>query len=455
MPRSALPVDPHASVWHLLGAALRHWRADVRAMDLRELARLAIVDHSHLAKWERGDRPAPEDAVARIDQALTAGGQLIALREVIGELERLRTAGAQGDKQGDTVVSEDAMDKTRRILLQGLSVLGIATASQSQALETIRKALEGALPIDAYRDRSAEEWHEISVEYDLSYMSTPLWTLLPDLAADMVALQQIIQAERDASTQRALYGAGARLAAIMAGVTNSLGKARESRHWWRTARHAADSFGDRDLRVWVRGSEAISGLYQGRPLQLLLDRSEEAISIAGGAASSGLAAARAGRAQVLARLGRVEDAEDELCTLRDTFSRLPADATGESSSLFTSPIHRLHHTESYVLTCTGRLGAAEDAQDRAMAAYPVSLVRSRAQVDLHRAECLVKAGDVADGVEHARKVVDVLPHEHRTRLVLAMAESVAQAVPSSEAKRPAVVEYRELLALPAPSRGDR
>ncbi|GAA3844048.1 hypothetical protein GCM10022226_78870 [Sphaerisporangium flaviroseum] len=66
MSRGPDAVDGTRSPWHLLGAALRQWR-ELRGLTLHELAPMVPIDLSVLAKWERGNRRPPEDAVERLD----------------------------------------------------------------------------------------------------------------------------------------------------------------------------------------------------------------------------------------------------------------------------------------------------------------------------------------------------------------------------------------------------
>lgn len=44
-------------------------------------------------------------------------------------------------------------------------------------------------------------------------------------------------------------------------TSSRLGEYGAARRWWTTARHSADSSGDTDMKVWVRGTEAVFALY--------------------------------------------------------------------------------------------------------------------------------------------------------------------------------------------------
>lgn len=75
-------IDPARSPLHLFGAVLNHYR-EVSGTPLREVGGKVLVDYSLLARWERGVRPAPADAVHRLDTHLNAGGVLVALHAIV------------------------------------------------------------------------------------------------------------------------------------------------------------------------------------------------------------------------------------------------------------------------------------------------------------------------------------------------------------------------------------
>src|SRR5690606_18338406 len=93
----------------------------------------------------------------------------------------------------------------------------------------------------------------------------------------------------------------------------------------------------------------------------------------------------AGRAQLLAMLGRSSEARAEMRRVVDITAQLPEVKAGEDESVWAWPEHRLRHTESFVYTHIGDVRAASAAQDRAVALYPPSHARLRTQVELHRA----------------------------------------------------------------------
>jgi hypothetical protein len=106
--------------------------------------------------------------------------------------------------------------------------------------------------------------------------------------------------------------------------------------------------------------------------------------------------------------------------------------------------------ESYVYTHLGDSTRADQAQERALALYPASAWRAPAQIQLHRATCLIQDGDITGGIDHATTVVGALTREQRRDgFVQTIAQATAAAVPRRARALPSVRDYRELVALPA------
>ncbi len=82
-----------------------------------------------------------------------------------------------------------------------------------------------------------------------------------------------------------------------------------------------------------------------------------------------------------------------------------------------------------------------------MALYSADRLVSRSQIRLHRAVCLVKDGEIGEGLRQATATVEQLPIERRLRYVTAVAAKVLDAVPEREVGRPEVDELRSVLAV--------
>lgn len=388
-----------------------------RGLSLRKLAALAYCSHQRIAELERGDgRPTPELA-RNLDRALDAGGNLEA---------------AATEQGGD--------DVQRRALLRSIGLVGLASTLASA--DAVRQSLDNAL------DHDADGWQEVAAEYGLSFYTTEPAHLLRDLTEDLAALHERIAASRP-TVRGAMCRAAGQLAAIAAMSWASTGETRRARHWWRTARCAADQSGCVETRMWVRGWEVADGLYERRPVPLILERAREAAAIGGRVTSCGTAGMYAGLAQTLAVAGRRADALAALRRVAEITDRLPGAVVADEDSMFGWPEVRLRHTESFVYTALGDTVQAYAAQDRALQLYPAPLVRERAAMLLHRAACLVHDGDIDGGLRHATAVLDELPAEHRTELVHAIGRQTLAAVPEAERGRAEVADLAARVAIAA------
>ncbi len=331
----------------------------------------------------------------------------------------------------------------RRTVLGALATLGAGATLDSDLPWKVFSALAREDTVGADHDR----WNEIAWEYGYTYLSTPRTDLVAELSADIAALGQTIERTANERFRHGLRPAGTRMAVVMAMAQTDLGRFRSARHWWWLARQLADASGDRDLAVWVRGNESMIGLYQRRPLPVVVTVAEQAVAVAGRQADAGTAEAFGAKAQALALMGRADEALDALRAAEQTFDRLPSTVTGECESIYGWPRQRLHHIESFVHTHLGGTAAAYQAQQCALALYAADRVVSRSQIGLHRAVCLVKDGEIGEGLRQAATTVDRLPVERRLRYVTTIADRVLDAVPERERGRPEMDELRSVLAV--------
>jgi hypothetical protein len=268
--------------------------------------------------------------------------------------------------------------------------------------------------------------------------------MLSDLAADLVAITAVMR-RTDGPAQQGLGEAAGRIAGLMAMVCTDLGYGREARQTWRTARRLTDGSGSLSARLWVRGNEAVLGLYARRPVDFVLGLAAQGLELADGAATGGSAMLASAQAQGLALLGRKPEAIESLHRVEDLYARLPAELTGMASA-FGQPLTRWWHTQSFVHSHAGRTADAYSAQNTALKAYAAASGVGRAQVALHRAACLVRDGSVDEGLSHATATLDGVPAYARGRFVGTVAESVLATVPASEHRRPSVRDYQHAVA---------
>ncbi len=331
----------------------------------------------------------------------------------------------------------------RRAFLLNVAILAeLGKSDPIAALEVIRHGL--GRPFPDRRSADVSEWNEIAFEYGEIYAATAPAQLLKSLVIDFAMLQDAFQRYPQDAAQRELYRVSALLAGFLAQTVNNLGYASEARRWWRTARYAADRSGDSYSALWVRGREVIHAMGE-RPVTTVLRLIEDAERFVGGAPAGPVLELLSGKAQTLAMADRGPEAEDALRQVRQRF-----DATssgGYSGSLLAWGEERLLNTESFTYSWLGDYQRTESAQQAASALYRYDPLNMRwpAGVELNKAFCLVRGGDVTEGVAYARTVITQLPTAHQTHDMLTRARDVLNAIPRAEAGRPAVSEYRDWL----------
>ncbi|WP_329109739.1 helix-turn-helix transcriptional regulator [Micromonospora sp. NBC_01699] len=396
------------------GSALRRLRNE-RGLSLRGLSMLVNYDFGYLGQLERGERSPTSKVANACDKALDANGILI------DEYER--------------AALDDGMQ--RRTVLRALSALAVGTGPPLVGLEALRQGLGHAVDGEDH-----DEWQQIALDYGRAYYLTPPDVLMEQVTADLAVLQAVM-AESSSRQKTGLLRAAAQLSVIVAMTLTATGRLHMARRWWSTARRAADESRCVDTQVLARAWDVTNGCYDGRPLSQVIERSDEAIALAGNRASAGSAGLYAGRAQALALAGRHDEALTAVRQVAEITARLPSEITNDAASLWAWPEHRLRHTESYVATHTGNLADADAAQDRALVLYPECQARLRTQVSLHRASCLIQKGHVGEGLRFAADLLDELPVEQHNKLLYEVARHVMAVVPTAERRR---IELGDLAA---------
>ncbi|WP_329423585.1 helix-turn-helix domain-containing protein [Streptosporangium sp. NBC_01495] len=434
MPRRPDAVDPSKSPIALFGASLRHWR-EFREGSLKGVAAQINTDWSVLGRWERGERLAPIEAVESLDRLYRADGALTSLHALVQATKTGMVPLAGSPALPDPV----AMDEARRRLLLGAAGVGVSTLLPGlEQLRTIVDTQLGGPDLD--------EWNEIAWEHAHGVRSRSLAEVIHDLSVDLLTLQQTLPTvpSRDAAGWAMV---NARLTFLLAYVLGAAGHAHQSRHWWVSARRAAAQTGDNEVTAAAHAWEAVQGVYEGRPLALVLSRADTALALTAKQPGRAAAEALCARAYALALMGDHAGARDSLERQADVFVRLSDTVTRDRMSLEGWSESRLLHTRSLVQTMTGDPAAAS-AQQEALDSYPLGLARPIAQIRLHQAASAVRDGSVDDGLQAAASIVEDLGSKHTTRFVLHVAHGVADAAPAGY-KTPAIAEYRELLALTA------
>jgi transcriptional regulator with XRE-family HTH domain len=399
------------------------------------LAERLGVDASTVKRWESGR---------------TGGGPQPWVRRGLAEcleisLEELEALLADDPPVLPWVAGHDEDDVDRRALLKLLGGAAMA-APFAGHLEHLRRGIDAALggpttPADV------EEWERTALRYAHEVGHLPYADVFPSLLTDLAELHVRLMHASDALHPRMAHVCG-QLSAFMAIILFDKGDPGGARRYWRTAVRAADESGDLALRSHIRAKRAVYALYEPSALPALT-LSEEAIAVGKGAPRAGVVSGQAVRSQALALLGRHDDARRALGDLADTFAHLPESTVADCISEWGWSEQRLYHVQSWVHSHAGRLKEAAIAQEAALARYPASAFRGPAQVQLHRAMCVITAGDPSEGALQAIRSLEALPHHCRDNAVIRRTAALALgAIPDRARTLPAVAEARELLALP-------
>ncbi len=346
---------------------------------------------------------------------------------------------------GRSDTSEDE-DVRRRELLGTLSAAVVG--AQFAELERLRRGVDSLLSAPP-TSGVADEWERTAAGYANEVGVLPSLGLLPRLLADFSEAGARLN-DSSGHVRRRMVRVVAQLSALTAITFVSLGDPHTAQRWWRTAARAADEAGDYRAAALIRGRHAVFSLYSVQSAQTVLGLADEAIAAGRNTPCAGVASGYAARAQALAQLGRVQDARTTLSDLTRVFERLPDHVSGDRWSAWGWSEVRLRHVESYVHTQAGDITTAGRAQDAALELYPETNFQGRTQVEMHRAECLIRAGDIDSGAKHAASVLGSLPPDRRSDgLVASTAMAALDAIAVQHIRRPAVRDARELLALPA------
>ncbi|MFF5261886.1 XRE family transcriptional regulator [Actinomadura viridis] len=324
----------------------------------------------------------------------------------------------------------------RRAALQLLAAFGAGTAVPPGVVEQVLSGVEEALgnPLDI------DEWERVVHEYAERLILRPAGSLAPQMTADIIAVGELLRKEPPASVRRGLLHVSAELSGVLAVDLGDAGDERAARLSWSTATRAADASGDRDLRVWIRARQADEACWTERPDQVITTLTREAIEIADGAPSAGLARAHTARAYLAARHGHASKAQASLADLKRTFDNLPPDTNVRG--LFGFREAQLRWGETYVRTLLGEPGA-ERSLEQALALYMPQAHRATSNLQLMKAAMLVRSREVDAGLRHAIAAIEAQPDAKSTGRRL-LSNQILRTLPEKARTLPAA---RELHAL--------
>jgi hypothetical protein len=446
---------------------------DESGVSVRGLARAARYDISTVSKALRGLKPFSEGLARAVDGALDAGGEVIGAARAAAE----RRAALAGDRAGgggrvlsvqvpqgtDDVVRAlvalaagwprgdvvDVDEMERRELLRVLGGLGLAVplAGGGHA-ERVRRGVDGALDAPTTAADVAE-WEQVVREYAAENGRVAPAALLPELLTDLDEAQARLDGA-PAAFRAPMARVLGYLNAITANNLVNAGDARSARRYWRTALRAVGQSGDQASQAMLYATRARFALADAASSPAAtLAYADEAVGVAGGVPCGGVAQGHAARALALAHLGDHEGSVAAVRDLADLSARLPLAETAREPFGYSE--QSLFFTQSRVYAYAGRAADAVRSQEAGLA-----LVRAGgnaplpvADFALNTAVVLIQSGDPSEGARQVVRTVEALPAGYRqSALIRQNATRALTAVPAGAAGVPAVVEARELLALP-------
>ena len=382
-----------------------------------------------------GDEPVPE---IRLRSGALPTGQVPEqtrarhTEQVAGRRGSEPEAGkARSEAPQEEISGEISMQ--RRSVLRALGAL----AASSQPLvqwEGLRHGIAAAL------DPDLDRWDQVVADYGIAYYRLPADQIMATLRADLTVVQALIASATGATRDRLLQ-ITARLSVIVAINMVTAGQTLVAARWWRDAQDYAGESGDADSIVLTRSWDVVNGCYDGRPTSETITIADSVLPLAEERATAASCGLLAGRAQALSLAGEHAEAIRTVQRLVDMVERLPNSVSGDASSLWGWPEHRLRHTEAWVYAHAGHLREATRAQEQALKLYPAIMSRLKTQVQLHHAAALIRGGHIPDGLRQAADLLDQLPESQHNELVRTVARQVIGAVPVKERGRPI---YREL-----------
>ncbi len=328
------------------GEQMRRVMAE-RGMSLHKLAKIVNYDVGYLCKVRNGQKPASPVMAARVDNALGAGGALIALAPAPPVKQRHREDGqvradyrpaavvALPDRQpdnGHTDSSRDAVEEADPTRRRDALKLGLAASIAPQALERVlREAAADAMEFTRMTGSpgvgagTLDHLEGAATELGRAYTTRPPAELFAIARAYRTRVHELIQGRHTLAEGRELYVYAAWLDELLAWLAHDLGDLLPA---WAFAvdgfEHAGQA-GHSELCAWAATSMAEIALDQDRPDRAL---SAAAKGIEQAPVSHPLAVRlRAHAARAYARLGepgKCQDLLTETDTLWDRVSATPS-----------------------------------------------------------------------------------------------------------------------------------
>jgi len=368
-----------------------------RGVSVRQLAREIHYDDGGLSKIISGQRPCPPAIARAIDDALGAGGAILAA--------------------------------------------AASSPAPPRDAERVRRAIEDSLAGGMMSPPLLDDWDAAASRYGYRTRDTASTVLLADLIGDLADLRLAIERHRSASALPRLALTASRLSGLVCLVLIRSGDRQAFRRWGRTARHAASEAGDTPGLAWAIAQEAY-GYYYAAEMPAAVACARAALDAArrpcvGGA----LAAALEMRAH--AAMGDAASARAALEAAEAIHAGLTGTDLAPSAFGYAESQLRFHVGDAF--TRLGDTASARPSLARALELCPPSDFTDRTLVLLDQAECMIADGQPEAGIGHAAAAITALDGERRHGIIDGRCRVLLGALPGPARALPAVRDFRDML----------
>ncbi|GAA4911153.1 helix-turn-helix domain-containing protein [Streptomonospora salina] len=356
------------------------WSQSRLATELGQVAGHDTVNREQVSRWENGKRTPAAFWLRHLATVLQVPIEI---------LERARV--------------------DRRNFLTAAAGTAIAPMVASDLIE------EGFAAALGVKHPSVEDWEEAVETYGRDYMTQGAAEIQKRLSADLVVLQQQLDAP-------CMWATAAKLATLYAKTFPGSDGAKAVT-WYRHAATFADRSGDETTRVWVRGRAAIALGYEGAALGVADTLASQALEM-DDKPSLGRVNAVMGRAHVRALRGDHQGARSLIDEGRRAFDQAGSD---DAESDYAIPWWRFNVFASLLAARMGDEQLADDVQTEAARNLPESLPRFKTHLEMHRGLMLTRVGDRDGGTAHARAALEELPPEKHSLTLRMLMEEIEAA----------------------------
>ncbi|MFD4830616.1 hypothetical protein ACFWPV_12295 [Streptomyces uncialis] len=414
---------------------------DAYRLMTRDLPRAARVDQDQLRIWEtcpdRRPRAATIDLLCRLYR--TNATEL----GLTGDYADTTTTGTGGES-----VRVPGGGPEPALPPPGPAAAPPAGDPLDALLDRARRGVDRTLAQGTVSQTQLDLLDERLLDLRHTYLVTPPVAMLGQLLPELDEVRTLAAERQPATVQMRLSEMTALLATLTADALMRLGRLRQARAWFATARAAADDSTHTELRARVRAQAAMLPYYYG-PLASAAALAREARVLSRHRPTATGAFAAAAEARALARQGDADGTQHAIRTAQDAFDRCHH---GDENDAFAFPRRRLLLYLSGALTYLGHTRRAREIQQEALTLYTDHRGIDPALLHLEQAICLARDHHLDEACRLAAATYLQQPTEQRTPLLGARAHDVLDAIPAAMRTARPARELGEVLALPAGAR---